>query len=78
MIRTRELYKNNSLFKIEEYDDGITPLEHWEFIMEKTDTKLPRYVEDIIDALDNKTKDKIDKKTIDAYNEKKAKRAEKP
>ncbi len=54
------------------------PVKNWEAAMSETDAKLPRYVEDIIDAMDKPTRDKIAKKTLDAYNEKKAKRAEKP
>lgn len=54
------------------------PLRDWETKMAETDAKLPRYAEDIIDAMDKTTRDKIDKKTIESYNEKKAKRAEKP
>jgi len=54
------------------------PVKNWERAMAETDAKLPRYVEDIIDAMDKTTRDKISKKTLDAYNEKKAKRAEKP
>jgi len=54
------------------------PLRDWEQAMAETDAKLPRYAEDIIDAMDKTTRDKIAKKTLDAYTEKKAKRAEKP
>ena len=54
------------------------PMKDWERAMAETDAKLPRYVEDILDALDKPTRDKVAKKTLDAYNEKKAKRAEKP
>ena len=54
------------------------PTKDWERAMAETDAKLPRYVEDILDALDKTTRDKVAKKTLDAYNEKKAKRAEKP
>jgi len=54
------------------------PTKDWERAMAETDAKLPRYVEDILDALDKPTRDKVAKKTLDAYNEKKAKRAEKP
>lgn len=78
MIRTREVYKDGELLRVESYDDGFTPLQDWERAMAETDAKLPRYVEDILDALDKPTRDKVAKKTLDAYNEKKAKRAEKP
>lgn len=54
------------------------PMKDWERAMAETDAKLPRYVEDILDALDKPTRDKVAKKTLDAYIEKKAKRAEKP
>jgi len=57
---------------------AVKPMKDWEAAMAETDAKLPRYVEDIIDAMDKPTRDKISKKTLDAYNEKKAKRAEKP
>lgn len=59
-------------------DLAAKPMKNWERAMAETDAKLPRYVEDIIDAMDKTTRDKISKKTLDAYNEKKAKRAEKP
>lgn len=54
------------------------PMKDWERAMAETDAKLPRYVEDILDALDKPTRDKIAKKTMDAYDEKKKKRSEKP
>jgi len=57
---------------------AVKPMKDWERAMAETDAKLPRYVEDIIDAMDKATRDKIDKKTMDAYNEKKQRRAEKP
>jgi hypothetical protein len=49
----------------------------WQEKIKKTDAKIPRYVEDIIDALDGPTKGKIAQATLDAYNEKKLIRAEK-
>lgn len=49
----------------------------WKDRLSKTDAKIPRYVEDIIDALDISIRAKIAKETIDAYNEKKLIRAEK-
>ena len=54
------------------------PTKDWERDMVETDAKLPRYAEDIIDAMDKTMQDKISKKTLDAYKEKKVKRAEKP
>jgi hypothetical protein len=59
-------------------DLAAKPMKDWERAMAETDAKLPRYAEDIIDAMDTPTRDKIAKKTIDAYNEKKLTRAEKP
>lgn len=59
-------------------DAAERPMKMWESQMAETDAKLPRYAEDIIDALDKSTRDKISKKTLDAYEDKKAKRAEKP
>lgn len=52
------------------------PLKEWEAKIAAT--QLPRYVEDIIDALDAQTKAKIAKQTLDLYEEKKTVRAEKP
>lgn len=59
-------------------DLATKPTKDWERAMAETDAKLPRYVEDILDALDKPTRDKIAKKTLDAYDEKKKKRSEKP
>ena len=52
------------------------PFKEWE--AKVADTQLPRYVEDIIDALDEPTKAKIAKQTLDLYEEKKTIRAQKP
>lgn len=59
-------------------DLAAKPMKDWERAMAETDVKMPRYTEDIIDALDNTTRNRIATKTIEAYNAKKTKRAEKP
>jgi hypothetical protein len=50
----------------------------WIKDIEETDKKIPRAIEDIIDALDASTKAKIAKETLDAYSEKKLIRTQKP
>lgn len=52
-------------------------MKDWERAMSETDAKLPRYVEDIIDAMDKPTRDKVQRKRL-TRTMKKAKRAEKP
>lgn len=59
------------------WSDGELDRE-WEAKIKATDAKIPRYVEDIIDALDAPTKAKIAQKTLDLYEEKKLIRSEKP
>ena len=54
------------------------PTKEWERAMSETDAKLPRYAEDIIDAMPKAQQDKLSAKTLEAYNEKKQRRAEKP
>jgi hypothetical protein len=54
------------------------PLKEWQSRIAATDAKLPRAIEDIIDALDAPIKSKIAKDTLDAYNAKKQIRQEKP
>lgn len=54
------------------------PMKDWERSMAETDAKLPRYAEDIIDAMPKAQQDKLSAKTFEAYNEKKQRRAEKP
>lgn len=54
------------------------PLKKWEAKIAATDSKLPRVVEDIIDALDAPTKAKISRETLDLYEAKKTIRAQKP
>lgn len=54
------------------------PMKEWEARMSETDSKLPRYAEDIIDTMTKTQQDKLSAKTLEAYNEKKARRAEKP
>jgi len=50
----------------------------WARDIEETDKKIPRAVEDIIDALDVQTKQKIAISTLDAYNQKKLIRSQQP
>jgi len=47
----------------------------WEREMAKTDPEMPRIIEDILDKIGI---DGLPQETIDVYNNKKAKRAEKP
>lgn len=54
------------------------PMKDWERKMDETDIKLPRYAEDIIDAMPKAQQDKLSAKTLEAYNEKKTRRSEKP
>jgi hypothetical protein len=54
------------------------PKREWAFLMAKTDKKMPRQLEDIIDALDEEAKSRIAVKTLEAYNEKKTIRSQKP
>lgn len=54
------------------------PMKEWEAKIKATDSQLPRALEDIIDALDETTKDKLAKETLDKYNEKKELRNQKP
>jgi hypothetical protein len=54
------------------------PLKDWESVMAQTDVKIPRIIEDIIDTMNQTQKDKLSAKTLEAYNEKKQRRAEKP
>lgn len=45
--------------------------------LKKLDAKMPRYVEDIIDALDESVRAKLAKETMDFYTEKKTLRERK-
>ena len=54
------------------------PLKDWERVMSETDVKIPRIIEDIIDAMPKAQQEKLSAKTLEAYNEKKQRRAEKP
>ncbi len=54
------------------------PLRDWERAMAETDAKLPRYMEDLIDALGDTIKSKLPEIVLENYNTKKTKRAEKP
>lgn len=54
------------------------PLRDWEVQMAGTDSTMPRYVEDIIDALDAPTRAALAAFTLDNYNAKKTLRATKP
>lgn len=59
------------------WDDG-KPMREWVFKILKTDKTMPRALEDIIDALDDEAKSRIAVKTLEAYNEKKTIRSQKP
>ena len=63
----------------EEADDAAKrPMREWKDSVMRTDRTMPRYVEDIIDALPANTKAKIAIETLNAYNEKKQIRSERP
>lgn len=47
------------------------PLKEWQSQIAATDSKIPRAIEDIIDALDAPTKAKIAKQTLDLYEREK-------
>jgi polyhydroxyalkanoate synthesis regulator phasin len=53
-------------------------MREWKESISKTDAKIPRALEDVIDALDAGTKAKITKETMDAYTEKKTVRSQRP
>lgn len=55
-----------------------TSLEAWEQEMRLSDAALPRWAEDIIDALDAPTRDRIATETLTKWQDKKTKRAAKP
>lgn len=59
--------------KIDEHAASV-----WQRRMEATDIKIPRYAEDIIDALPGDVRAKINSTTLQKYNAKKALRAEMP
>lgn len=54
------------------------PLKQWQARIAVTDAKLPRAIEDIIDAMDAPMRAKLAKETFSAYQEKKTVRLQKP
>jgi hypothetical protein len=58
--------------------EAARPMREWQAHIATTDAKLPRYAEDIIDAMSSTDRARIAKETLDAYNEKKQIRNEKP
>ena len=54
------------------------PMRDWKRQMKDTDEGMPRYVEDLIDALNGPTKARLATETLDKYNEKKTLRDQKP
>lgn len=54
------------------------PTKDWEIRMLDSDVKMSRIVEDIIDALTQAQRDRLSQRTLDIYNEKKTRRAERP
>ena len=63
--------------EVAEYEKN-KPYIEWEKEIKETDNYLPRYVEDIIDALDTPIKMRISNITMEKYNIKKQIRARKP
>lgn len=77
----RVLLTSSEIFKLqneEEKDRREKPLREWRRKIEASDNDIPRWAEDIIDALDETTKQKISKQTLDKYERKKTLRSEKP
>ena len=55
------------------------PMKDWLTLIRKSDVSLmSRTLEDIIDALDEDTRGRIDPRTLDKYNQKKDLRLQKP
>lgn len=54
------------------------PMNIWRSKITALDNGMPRYVEDIIDALPESTRSKIASQTLDKYNAKKTLRAQRP
>jgi len=64
---------------VKPYTAPVThPLTAWVENMKASDTYMTRVEEDIIEALDNVTKQRLNKEVMDKYNTKKALRASKP
>ena len=72
-------FKDGELIDVQERD--YTPdeaLTQWKASISATDAKVPRYVEDIIDALDPSVRARIAAETLSAYQAKKTLRLQKP
>lgn len=54
------------------------PLHEWKQQMAKTDEKMPRYLEDVIDVLTSEQKQALVQETLTRYTEKKQLRSKKP
>lgn len=54
------------------------PMNDWRAQMQATDANIPRWAEDIMDALEAPTRARIALSTMDKYNNKKALRLMKP
>ena len=54
------------------------PMKDWLSDMQTTDSTMPRYTEDIIDAMDTATRARVDSYTIAIYDNKKLVRARRP
>jgi len=59
-------------------EDAAKPMREWQKQIAETDQTMPRYAEDIIDAMDAPSRARIVQVTLDKYNAKKALRASKP
>lgn len=58
--------------------EAVKDMMEWKREISETDSVIPRYVEDIIDALPKATRDKINQETLAKYNKKKEVRNRKP
>lgn len=72
-------FKDGELIDVQERD--YTPeelLSQWKARITETDAKLTRSIEDVIDALDPSVRERIAASTLEAYNDKKTIRQQKP
>jgi len=73
---TQDTYENGAVVKFQPYVP--TAMEQWLSDMQASDNLMTRIEEDIIDALDAVTKQRLNQEVMDKYNAKKALRGSKP
>jgi len=72
-------FKDGELIDVQERD--YTPeelLTQWMARISETDIRIPRFIEDVIDALDPSVRARIAAETLSAYQAKKTIRSQKP